>query len=76
MIADLNFFGVFVNGGLVAALFAFILQLPLKRFLAATKAYRYVWHPALFDAALFVLLWGAVVFLQSAFPALITPLLG
>jgi hypothetical protein len=76
MTADLNCFGVFVNGGLTAALFALLLQLPLKRLLAETKAYRYVWHPPLFDTAIFVVLWGAIAFLQSAFPAFVTLLLG
>ena len=35
----------------------------LRRLLERTGAYRYVWHRALFDLALYVVLLGAVVLL-------------
>jgi len=64
MIAELNIFGVFINAGLIAVLVAGVLVFALRRLLVAANAYRLVWHAALFDLALFVLLWGLVVFVQ------------
>ena len=65
MIAELNLFGVFVNAGLVAALVAGALLIAVRRALTYFGAYRATWHPPLFDLALFVLLWGLVVIVQS-----------
>ena len=76
MIADVNVFGVFINGGLVTALAAFVMLLPVRRLLAWATAYRLVWHPALFDIALFVILWGLVAFLLSGFPGFAITVLG
>lgn len=75
MIDDINLFGVFANGALVTAAFALLLQMPLRRLLMAARFYRYVWHPGLFDLALFVVLWGAVGWLVSASPAVLDVLL-
>ena len=71
MIAEVNLFGVFINAGLVSALFAGLLLLGLRRGLTLLGVYRRVWHPALFDLAVFMLLWGLVV---STLPWLEAPL--
>ena len=75
MIDDINLFGVFVNGALVTAALALLLQMPLRRLLMAARFYRFVWHPGLFDLALFVALWGAVGWLIAASPAVLAALL-
>lgn len=67
MIAELNIFGVFINAGLIAALLAGFLLFALRKLLTAAGAYRLAWHAALFDLAMFVLLWGLMVVVQSAF---------
>jgi hypothetical protein len=60
VIADINLFGVFVDVALVTATVAAVLVLVLHRLLAASGAYRWVWHPPLVDLALFAVLWCAL----------------
>jgi len=74
MIDDINLFGVYANGALVTAALALLLQMPLRKLLMAARVYRYVWHPGLFDIALFVVLWGAVSWIVSASPLLLNVL--
>ena len=61
MIAEFDIYGVFVPALLVFAIVALLLLLALTRLLAAIGFYRYVWHRPLFDLALGVILFGAVV---------------
>ncbi|NOJ96935.1 DUF1656 domain-containing protein [Corallococcus sp. CA049B] len=68
MRGELDVQGVFVPTLLVWALVAVALGVPLRRGLSALHVYRWVWHPALFDLALFVLLWFAVTFIASRVP--------
>jgi hypothetical protein len=65
MSAEVDIGGVFVPGLLVAAALAFLISVPVRRLLAWTGFYRLVWHRALFDLALFVVLLGALVTLTS-----------
>lgn len=58
MTAEFALNGVFVSAALVSALIALVLGFVLRRLLAFVGAYRFIWHPALFDAALFVILWA------------------
>lgn len=60
MIGELDVQGVFLSSVLITALIAFAAAFVLRRVLRAIGAYRFVWHPALFDTALFVILWAAV----------------
>ncbi|WP_152044586.1 DUF1656 domain-containing protein [Aureimonas psammosilenae] len=60
MSGDFNLFGVFVPHLLVLALCALALNLVLRRLLVALGAYRLIWHPALFDLALFVVVLGCL----------------
>jgi hypothetical protein len=64
MIGELDLNGVFLSPVLVSAVIGFFVSMLLRRLLAAARVYRLVWHPALFDTALFVTLWAAV----AAFP--------
>ena len=59
MIAEFNIDGVFVPASLVTAVMGFMAAVIMRRFLAICGFYRLVWHPGLFDAVMFVLLWGA-----------------
>jgi hypothetical protein len=68
MIGESNIDGVFISAVLVSALIALVLAFLLRRLLALIGAYRFVWHPALFDTALFVILWAAVVALPIRLP--------
>jgi hypothetical protein len=57
---ELNFGGVFVPAALVWAAAAFSLSSLTGRVLSRTGFYNLVWHRALFDLSLFVILWGAI----------------
>jgi hypothetical protein len=65
MIGELNIYGVFVPALLVWALVALMASVLLRRVLRWLGFYRLVWHPALFDVAIFVVLVGGVVSLAS-----------
>lgn len=65
MTGEFNIDGVFLSSVLVSALIALAASFVLRRMLSKVGAYRLVWHPALFDTALFVILWAAVVTVPS-----------
>jgi hypothetical protein len=60
MIGEVDIHGVLVAPLLVWLLIAYGLSIPIRRLMALSGAYRWVWHRALFDAALLALLTGAV----------------
>ncbi len=66
MRSGLDLFGVFVPGLLCCGLAAFAVNVVLRRGLAYAGFYRFVWHRALFDLALFVIVLGGVVWLSAA----------
>lgn len=65
MIGEVSLYGIYFPWLLVLALLALVASRVLSRVLARLGFYRLVWHPALFDAALFVLVLGALVFFSS-----------
>jgi hypothetical protein len=65
MIAELNLYGVFLPAQLVWAVIAVLLMVVVRSVLRFIGFYRIVWHPALFNVALFVILMGGVVALAS-----------
>ncbi|HTZ01909.1 MAG TPA: DUF1656 domain-containing protein [Xanthobacteraceae bacterium] len=60
MIGEFDIYGVYFPAFAVFAAIAFALQLAVKHLLAACGAYRFVWHRALFDLAVYVILLGVV----------------
>jgi len=58
MIGELDLDGVFLSPALMSAVIAWVVLLALRRLLVAAGAYRAVWHPALFDTAVFFILWA------------------
>lgn len=65
MIGEFAIDGVFLSSVLVSAVIALVASFVLRRALSKVGAYRFVWHPALFDTALFVILWAVVVTVPS-----------
>ncbi len=57
---EVNLSGVFLPAALLWAGIAFLLSSVISRTLSRVGFYSLVWHRALFDAALFVLFWGAI----------------
>ena len=61
MIGEISFYGIYMPWVLVLAVLTLGVSWFVRRLLALTGAYRLVWHPALFDLALYVvLLYGMV----------------
>lgn len=60
MIGELSLYGIYLPWLLLLALLALALLRTLSFVLARTGFYRLVWHPALFDLALYVIVLGAL----------------
>lgn len=56
MIGATDLFGIYLPWLMPLALLALIASWALRRTLAAAGVYRWIWHPALFDMALYLLL--------------------
>ena len=69
MRGEADFQGLFVVWPLLWALVALAVGAVLRRLLAMAGAYRFVWHPALFDLALFVIVWASLPALAARFGA-------
>jgi hypothetical protein len=55
MIGEASFHGLYLPWLMLLCGVALVAQWALHRVLGALGVYRFVWHPALFDTALFVL---------------------
>ena len=60
MIGEFDIYGVYLPAFAIFAAIALLLQLVINRFLNALGFYRWVWHRALFDLAIYVILLGVV----------------
>jgi hypothetical protein len=58
MIKDINLWGIYIHPFLIGFLFAFIAIRPTNHLLNHFDFYRHVWHPGLFDTALFFILYA------------------
>ena len=57
---EFDIYGVYFPAFVVFAAIAFVLHLAIKRLLDAFGVYRFVWHRALFDVAIYVILLAIV----------------
>ena len=64
---QLDLFGVIVPSLLLWSVAAYFLARAASRLLARAGVYRYVWHPALFDFALFLCIVTSLVFASREF---------
>jgi hypothetical protein len=63
MIGEISLYGVYVPWILMLSLLSIACTRALSYLLARLGFYRLVWHPALFDFALFVIVLGGFIFL-------------
>lgn len=59
---EINFCGIFLPPFLLYLLVAGIVYLPLHRYWDRVKIQRWIWNRPVFEAALFIILLGAVAF--------------
>jgi hypothetical protein len=69
VIAEIPIAGVLLPAAVVTAAVAFGLFLVAQVLGRRVGLYRLIWHPGLFDLAIFVLLWAAVSALPPHLPA-------
>jgi hypothetical protein len=60
VIGEFDIYGVYFPAFAIFAAIAFLLQVVINRLLNAYNFYRLVWHRALFDLAIYVILLGVV----------------
>jgi len=60
VIGEFDIYGVYVPAFAVYAAIALLLQIAIIRLLDARGFYRLVWHRALFDLAIYVIMLGVV----------------
>ncbi|MDB5747656.1 MAG: hypothetical protein JWP72_2504 [Massilia sp.] len=65
MIGEVSLYGIYFPPLLLLALLALVVSRLFNVVLARTGFYRWVWHPALFDFSLFVIVLGSLAFLAS-----------
>jgi hypothetical protein len=68
MIAEVDLFGVLLSSAFVSAIVGWGLHLGVRRALAATGFYRWVWHRSLADLAIYIILWAVAA---AALPHLV-----
>ena len=68
MIGEFDIYGVYFPAFAALAAIAFALHLSIKRLMDAYRVYRFVWHRALFDLAVYVILLGVVTAAASIWP--------
>lgn len=68
MIGEIDVQGLYVPWLLVLALITFVISKTVSALLSRLGFYRLVWHPALFDLGLYVILLFAV---QKTFPSIL-----
>jgi hypothetical protein len=64
---ELDLFGALVPSLVLWSVLAFVLARIISKLIARAGAYRRIWHPALFDFALFVCLVAGLVFASKEF---------
>ncbi|WP_067737543.1 DUF1656 domain-containing protein [Novosphingobium naphthalenivorans] len=63
MIPDYLIGNIYVAAAPIDGFIALVIALFAHRLLLALRVYRWVWHPVLFDTALFIIIWAALVLL-------------
>lgn len=62
MIGEIHILGLYAPATLVSAIAGGVLILMARQALLRIGVYRRVWHPGLFDVALYIVLWSAAAF--------------
>lgn len=63
MIGEVSFYGMYIPWLLILCLLAIVCSRAIAWLMTRFGLYRLVWHPALFDFALFIIVLGCLTFL-------------
>jgi hypothetical protein len=69
MPSEIDLFGVIVSPFLVMVILTIPLHSLLKSLLSRKKIYQKVWHPPLFDIALYVILLCSLAYIERLLPS-------
>jgi len=69
MLKELNILGIYISPIFLHLLVAALPWLALRWLLTATRAYRFIWHPPLFNTALYIILLAATSHILTLNPA-------
>jgi len=61
MMGETELFGLYLNAELITSLLALVLTWVLHRLLVWRGFHRHIWHLALFETALFFIVWGGIL---------------
>jgi protein AaeX len=64
--SEVNLFGVYVAPISLMMLAAWLILIPLRRLALRVGVFRYVWHPALFTFAAYVIVLSVIVLVAGA----------
>jgi hypothetical protein len=64
---ELDLFGVLVPSLVLWSVLAFVLARVISKLITRADLYRQIWHPALFDFALYICLVASLVFASKEF---------
>jgi hypothetical protein len=67
MVEELHLFGVYMPAALLWAVLAAVVTFLLRGLLQRLPLHRILWHPALLEVALFVLMWRGLAWLADSF---------
>jgi hypothetical protein len=73
MIQEYVVHGVLIASAPLTACLALAIAYGLHRVLMRLRFYRWVWHPVLFDSAMFVLVWALITFHPLPIPQGLLP---
>jgi len=65
MIGEVNIYGIYIPWGVIMMLGSIVITRVISHGLARLGFYRYVWHPALFDFAVFIIVMGCFFFILT-----------
>jgi protein AaeX len=65
---EINLFGVYVAPISVIMVAAWVVTIGLRRFAARFGLLRYVWHPSLFEFAVYMIVLSSMVLLVARWP--------
>lgn len=65
MIGEMSIGGVFIPSIVIFSIISFVLLYLIRRILAYYGLYQRIWHQALFNTALFIILLGSITFLVT-----------
>lgn len=73
MVPEFSIYGIYIAAAPAYACLALLIAIVIHRLLVKLRVYRFVWHPVLFDTALFTIVWALLTLFPPPLPTGILP---